>query len=113
MDNYGVVEINGVEYYVPINYVEYLCVIDGSLVNVGTGTITLYGSIRDSSNGNSGYPRITAQSFTKAMYQQANGSSTQVLRVNSFEFKNRPTETNTFLLIAIVLVLILSWFKGR
>lgn len=113
MDNYGVVEINGTEYYVPINYVEYLCVINGNLVNVGTGTVTLYGNIRDSSIGTSGYPRITAQSFTKAMIQQTMTSNTQVLQVNSFEFKNRPTQTNTFLLIAIVLVLIFNWFRGR
>lgn len=113
MDNVTVVEINGVEYYVPNDYLQYLVVVNNRLVNVGTSTITLYHDFRESGVNNSGYPRISISSMQYATIQQTQGVTSSTLNVSSYEIQHRVTPTNTFLLIAIVLVLILHWFKGR
>ena len=113
MNEIAEVEINGVTYYVPADYVQYLSVIDNHLVNIGTSTITLYHSFRENGVNNSGYPRISVSSMQYATYQQSYQSTATTLTVSSFEVKNRVTNTNTLLLIVIVLVLILNWFKGR
>lgn len=113
MNDYGQVEINGVTYYVPIDYIDYLIVDNGYLINVGTSNITLYHDWRESGINNSGYPRINVSSMSKATYQQTQTSQATILSVNSYEVKSRVTPTNTILLIVLVLVLILNWFKGR
>lgn len=113
MDNVAQVEINGTTYYVPSDSLQYLVVIDNHLVNVGTSTITLYHNFRESGVNNSGYPRISVSSMQYATYQSSYSVQASTLTVNSYEVKSRVTPTNTFLLIAIVLVLILHWFKGR
>lgn len=113
MDNVATVEINGVEYYVPTDYLQYLVVVDNRLVNVGTSTVTLYHTFRENGVNSSGYPRISAASMQYATFQQSQGVTATTLNVSSYEVQHRVTPTNTFLLIAIVLVLILHWFKGR
>ena len=113
MDNVTVIEINGVEYYCPNDYLQYLVVVNNRLVNVGTSTITLYHEFRESGISGSGYPRISIGSMQYATYQQTQSYTGTTLNVSSYEIQHRVTPTNTFLLIAIVLVLILHWFKGR
>lgn len=113
MDNVATVEINGTTYYVPTDYLQYLVVVDNRLVNVGSSTITLYHTFRESGVNSSGYPRISVASMQYATYQATQGSTASTLNVTSYEVQHRVTPTNTFLLIAIVLVLILHWFKGR
>ena len=113
MDDVAQVEINGTDYYVPIDYIDYLVVIDGHLVNMGTQTITLYHTIRESGNNNSGYPRINCPSLQMATYQSSQGIQTTTLTVNSYEIKSRVTPVNTILLIVILCAMIITWFKGR
>lgn len=113
MDNVATVEINGVTYYVPSDSLQYLIVVDNRLVNVGSSTITLYHTFRESGVNSSGYPRISIASMQYATYQQSQGVTSSTLNVSSYEVQSRVTPTNTFLLIAIMLVLILNWFKGR
>lgn len=113
MDNVTVIEINGVEYYCPTDSLQYLVVVDNHLVNVGSSTITLYHEFRESGVNGSGYPRISVGSMQYAVYQQYQGYASSTLNVSSYAVQSRVTPTNTFLLIAIVLVLILHWFKGR
>lgn len=113
MDDITVVTINGTDYYVASDYVDYLKVVNNRLVNVGTANITLYGSFRESGVNTSGYPRISVSTMQYATYQQSYQSTAQTLTVNSYEVKSRITPTNTILLFIIVLALIFSWFKGR
>lgn len=113
MDNVATVEINGTEYYVASDYLQYLIVVDNHLVNVGTTTINLYHTFRESGVNNSGYPRISVASMSYATIQNTYNSTSSTLSVNSYEVMSRVTPTNTFLLIAIVVVLIFNWFKGR
>lgn len=113
MDNVTVIEINGTEYYCPTDSLQYLVFVNNRLVNVGSSTITLYHEFRESGVNNSGYPRISIASMQYATYQSSQGVQSSTLNVSSYEVQSRVTPTNTFLLIAIVLVLILHWFKGR
>ena len=113
MDNVTVIEINGVTYYVPNDYVDYLVVVGNRLVNVGASNITLYHEFRESGVNGSGYPRISVSSMQYATIQQSQGSTSSTLNVSSYEVQHRVTSTNSLLLIVIVIVLILNWFKGR
>lgn len=113
MNNVAQIEINGVTYYVPADQLDYLVVVDNHLVNVGATTITLYHNFREIGNSSSGYPRVSASPLSMAVYQASYSSTATTLNVSAFEVQHRVTPTNTFLLIAIVVVLIFSWFKGR
>lgn len=113
MNDVATIEINGVTYYVPSDYVQYLVIVDNHLVNVGTSNITLYHDFREPNNNSSGYPRISVSSMQYATIQQNQGTQASILTVSSYEVQKRVTPTNTILLIVIVLALILNWFKGR
>lgn len=109
----AIVEINGTDYYVPSDSLQYLVVVNNRLVNVGTSTITLYANFRESGVSSSGYPRISVSSMQYATYQSSYNSTSSTLNVSSYNVENRVTNTNTILLIVIVCVLVLSWFRGK
>lgn len=108
-----VITINGTDYYCPSDYIDYLTVIDGYLINTGSSTVYLYADFREYGVNYSGYPRITCQANYKAYITQSYNSSSQTLRVNSYTIKNR--SFNDLFLIGVVVVGLLGMilFKKR
>ena len=113
MESPTVIEINGTEYYVPSDYIDYLIVVDNHLVNIGNNTITLYHNFREYNVSNSGYPRITCPANTYAYITQSYSSGFQTLNVSSYEIKNR--SFNDLFLIGVLIfgVLAMILFKKR
>lgn len=112
-DSPTVISINGTDYYCPSDYVDYLVVIDGSLINTGSNTITLYHEFRDYDDRYAGYPRITCQANYKAYITQSYNSTSTSLHIDSFEIKNR--SFNDLFLIGVMVVGLLGMilFKRR
>lgn len=113
MEEPTVIEINGTEYYVPSDYVDYLIVVDNHLINIGSQSITLYANFRENGVNSSGYPRITCPTNTYAYIYQSYNSSYQTLTVSSYEIKNR--SFNDLFLIGVLIfgVLAMLLFKKR
>ena len=106
-----VIEINGNEYYCPCDSVDYLIVDNGYLINTSNSTVTLYSSYPDYYVNNSGYPRITCRSNTKAYITQSYNTQGSTLQINSYEVVNRHTPINVLLMIIMIGVNVLHMFK--
>lgn len=111
MDDVTIVTINGVDYYVGADLLQYLVVINNRLVNTSGSTIYLYGSIREYQNSQSGYPRITAQSYTNAVIQSSYNSSYSSLVVDDYSVKSRHINDSVLLAILTFFAIIMIWFK--
>ena len=110
-DDPCVVTVNGTDYYCPCDYVDNLIVADGYLINTGSSTVTLYRSFPDYYTANSGYPRITCRSNTRAYLTQSYNSTGSTISVSSFDVKNRHTSNDVLLLIVLIGVTVLNIFK--
>lgn len=113
MESPTVININGTDYYVPSDYVDYLVVINDHLVNIGSNTVYLYANFREYGVNSSGYPRITCPANTYAYITQSYNSTYQTLNVSSYEIKNR--SFNDIFLIGVLIfgVLAMLLFKKR
>lgn len=111
MDDITIVIVNGNEYYCPSEYVQYIKVVDGYLVNTSNNTITLYGTLRESGVNSSGYPRITLQSFYKGYIQNTYNATSQILTNVNYKVENRQFNESFMISLIGVLCLILIYFK--
>ena len=111
MDNATVITINGVDYYVNADQLQYLVVDNGYMFNTSSSTIYLYGSLREYQNNQSGYPRITVQSYTRAVLQTSYNSTYSTLSVSSYDVKHRHLNDSLLMSILIFFALIIIWFK--
>ena len=108
-----IVTINGTDYYVPNDKIDDLYVIDDYLINTSSSSVTLYASIRENGVNSSGYPRITCPTFTKAYIQQSQGATTSTIRINSYVIQNKHIQNEILLLILILGMMFISFFKRR
>lgn len=110
-DDGCVIEVNGNNYFVPCDRIDYLIVEGNSLVNVGSSTINLYSEFLTYNDSSSGYPRIICNSNTKCVYRQSYNSNVSALNVNNVSIANRNLEFSFLLNVVIVGVLICQLFK--
>lgn len=108
-----IININGTDYYVPNDRIDDLYVINGYLINTSSSSITLYASLRENGDYYSGYPRITCPTFTKAYIQQSYNSSSSTLSISTFQVENKHIQTEVLLLILLLGMMMLSFFKRR
>lgn len=113
MNDPCVISVNGSDYYYPCDRRDDIVVVANSLVNVSSSTITLYHEFATYGDNNSGYPRITMPSYTRAYYRGSYNGSTSTLNVNSVEFKHSSYSYSIYLMIVIIGVLLLNLFKKR
>lgn len=106
-----VISVNGNDYYVPCDRVEYLILEGNSLVNVGSQTINAYSNFLTYNDNTSGYPRIICNSNTKCVFRQSSSSNVSVLNVSNFSIVNRNLESNYLLSVIIMGVLVCLLFK--
>lgn len=108
-----IITINGVDFYIPEDYSHYVVEVAGTLTLSKTGNVTLYSSLTEYNNSNSGYPRIQLQYGQKARYSTRTGQQTftQDLTLNSWSFKNKNKLSDPFLLIylAIAILGLIIW----
>lgn len=110
--------INGVTYYVPVDYVAYIEQVDDTLTLSKSGSVTLYSSLT-SYNSYDGYPRVTLTFGQKGRYITRSGNYTNTvdLVVNSYQplSNSKILYNNEFssliLLLCIFFVLVLNFFK--
>lgn len=108
-----IVTINGNDYYVPNDRIDDLYVIDGYLINTSSSSITLYAEFRENGDYYSGYPIITCPSFTKAYIRQSYNGNSSTLSVSSYEIKNKHIQNEVLLLILILGMMFITFFKRR
>lgn len=106
-----VVEVNGNDYYVPCDRVDYIYEIDGYLINTGSSSITLYSSFPDPNVQGSGYPRITLNSNQKGTYRSSQSSTSSTIQVNSYSVVSKNTESSSIYSILILGVLLCLFLK--
>lgn len=112
------VVINGVTYYVPIDYVAYIHKVDDTLTLSRSGSITLYSSL-SSYNSYDGYPRITLTFGQKGRYLYRSGNYTNTVDlvidsyvpVNNSKILYNNDFSSMVLLLCIFFVLVLNFFK--
>lgn len=107
------IEINDTEYYCGADQVQYLVYENNYIFNTSGSTITLYGSLREYGVNSSGYPRITIGSYQKAYIQQSYNSTASTLNVRSYEVVQRKFTDQYLLLVLILGILVLMFFKKR
>lgn len=112
-NNACVVKVNGNNYYCPCDRLDDIAYVDNFLVNVSNSSITLYTSFVEPNDYSSGYPRITINSLSKAVYRANYNSSSNVQAMNviSYEVVNRNFSYSILLSIVILGVLICQLFK--
>lgn len=108
-----IVNVNGTDYYVSSDNVDYLTEIDGYLVNTSNSTIYLYKTIRINGDSSSGYPRITCPSMTRCYLQSSQQAMAQTISVSSYSVKSRKFTDSYLLSVLIFGVLVLMLFKKR
>lgn len=114
MNDYVIITINGREYYCPANLVQYITD-DG--INISSSNITLYGSIREYQNNNTGYPQITLQPYMKAIYRGSYNGTQSTITISSIEFNKqalllrKETQNNYFSLFLLVLISLVVLFR--
>lgn len=106
-----VISVNGSEYYVACNMLDYIVYVDNSLINTSGSSITLYHEYPDIDNYNSGYPRISASANQKFYYRQSYNSSNTSLSVSNYSVVNRHTSNDFLLSLVIIFCLIINLFK--
>lgn len=110
-DDPCMVSVNGRDYYVACNVLEYI-VKDGSdLINTSNSSITLFAEYPELNNSSSGYPRISASANQKFYYRSSYSGSNVTLSVDSYKVLNRHTSNDFLLSVVILGVLILNLFK--
>lgn len=102
-----VIEINGQNYYIARDYSYYVIEVDNTLTLSKSGNVTLYSSLTEYNNNNSGYPQIQLQYGRKARYITRSGQTTQTqdLNLNSWDFVNRNKLGDPMLSIYILIVI--------
>lgn len=114
MNDYVIITINGRDYYCPSNLVQY---ITDEGINTYSSTITLYGSLREYNNNNSGYPQITLQSYMQPIYRGSYNATQSTLTITSIEFNKqalllrKETQNNYFSLFLLVLISLVVLFR--
>lgn len=105
------VSVNGRDYYVACNMLDYI-VKDGSdLVNTSGSSITLYADYPTLNDNTSGYPRISASANQKFYYRSSYSSSNTTLTVSDYQVLNRHISNDFLLSVVILGVLIINLFK--
>lgn len=106
-----IIEINGIEYYAPADYVDYIVVVGDAIVNTSNSTIYLYRNLREYNNSQSGYPRITLQPYYKGYIQNSYNSTASTLVVDEYKVKARKFNDSFMISLLIFFALLLIWFK--
>lgn len=115
-----IVTINGTDYYVPVDYADYIVQVGNSLTLSKSGSCTLYSQLGTYNNGNVAYyPQITLQFGRTGRYVTSSGynTATSELVVNSYEVKQdipfyEKRTFSPFLLVVIVGVLFWQLLKN-
>ena len=115
-----IVTINGTDYYVPVDYAEYIVQVDNTLTLSKSGSCTLYSQLGTYNNGNiQYYPQITLQFGRSGRYVTSSGNytTTSELVVSSYEVKQdlpfyEKRTFSPFLLVVIVGVLFWHLLKN-
>lgn len=84
MDDYVIITINGSDYYVPSNLVQYINE-DG----VSSYNSNFYGYMGINTSTNTYYPRITFRPMAYPVYQGSSTGNQQVLTSNVIEFSTQ------------------------
>lgn len=106
-----IVSVNGSDYYVACNSLDYIVLLDNSLINTSNSSITMYRNYPELNDSSSGYPRISASANQKFYYRSSYNSSNTALSVNSYEIVNRHTSNDFMLSLVIIFCLIINLFK--
>lgn len=110
-DEACIITVNGTEYYYPCDRHDDIILVDNSLVNVSSSSITLYRDFPTYGDNSSGYPRITLPSNQRGYIRQTyNGNQTNLV-VNSAAFKSGNFGIEFYLNLCIFGALILLFFK--
>ena len=106
-----VVTVNGTDYYVACNMLDYVVLVGTDLINTSGSSITMYHEYPELNNSSSGYPRISASSNQKFYYRASYNGSNTALTVNSYDVVNRHTSNDFLLSLVIIFCLIINLFK--
>ena len=110
-DDPCVIQINGTNYYVACNSMDYIIKDGNDLINTSNSSITLYYSYPVVNDSSSGYPRIQASANQKFYYRQSYTANSQQLQVTQYKVINRHTSNDVLLMIVLICVSVFNFFK--
>lgn len=112
------ITINGVTWNIPVEYSYYVIELDNSLTLSKSGNVTLYLSLTEYNNSNSGYPQIQLQYGRKARYITRTGQTTITtdLSLNSWSVNHKnllqDPMLSAYMLLIIGVAIIWRLFKS-
>lgn len=111
-----VITINGTDYYVPVDYAEYIVQVGDTLTLTKSGSCTLYSRLGTYNGGNVAYyPQITLQFGRTGRYVTSNGTygtntSELVVSDMSYKYDVPLLQKNWFISVALICVLgVMLW----
>lgn len=106
-----IITINGTDYFYPCDRRDDIILVDGSIINTSSNTITLYHEFPEYGDNYSGYPRIYLPSNTRGYYRSSYGSNYSNLVVNSMSFQSSKYSLDFYLMIVLIGVMVINLFK--
>lgn len=111
-----IVTINGTDYYVPVDYAEYIVQVGDTLTLSKSGSCTLYSKLGAYNNGNVAYyPQINLQFGRTGRYITSNGTygtntSELVVSDMSYKYDVPLLQKNWFISVTLICVLgVMLW----
>lgn len=108
-----VISINGTNYYIACNVLEYVVFDEQNnrLINTSGSSITAYNDYPVLNDNYSGYPRITASANQVFYYRGSYQSQNTTLQVGTYNVLNRHTSNDVLLMIVLIGIMVLNLFK--